>query len=245
MEIEGKRVLITGAGRGLGRALCLALIRAGARELLAGTRQLDSLSSLSAEAGSNATCITPIKLDVTDDAQVEAATVHGRVDIIINNAGIAAYGGVLKGGLADIRNEIEVNYFGVLRVVRAFAPAMIERGDGLIVNIASILGKVSLPALGTYCATKAALLALTQSMRGDLAPHGVRAIAVLPGTIDTDMSRAFDGPKISAEDAAREIIDAIHREPTETAIGDQSRNVLAGLETDRQSIENAFARFRA
>src|SRR6267143_56577 len=83
------------------------------------------------------------------------------------------------------------------RMTWAFAPAMIAHGDGLIVNVASILAKVNLPALGNYCAQKAALLSLSQALRGDLARQGVRVITVLPGTIDTDMSRDFGGPKMS------------------------------------------------
>jgi len=165
--------------------------------------------------------------------------------VLVNNAGVAVYGGVLKAGMEDIRREIEVNYLGVLRLVRAFAPAMAEHGDGLIVNVASVLGKVSAPALGTYCATKAALLSLSQSLRGDLSDRGVRVIAVLPGTIDTDMSRDFGGEKMTAEQAAREIIAAIREEKTEAPIGEGARGVLAGLGADPAGTEKAFAQFRS
>jgi short-subunit dehydrogenase len=189
--------------------------------------------------------ITPVKLDVTSDLDVEAVTAKGPFDILINNAGLAVYGGVLKGQIDAIRSEIEVNYFGVLRMARTVAPAMIERGDGLIVNIASILGKVSVPAIGTYAATKAALLSLTQSLRGDLAPHGVRVIAVLPSTTDTDMSRDFSGPKLAPDDVAREILEAIKSEQPETPIGDTSRQVLAALKTDALEVERSFAKYRA
>ncbi|HEX8852165.1 MAG TPA: SDR family NAD(P)-dependent oxidoreductase, partial [Pyrinomonadaceae bacterium] len=168
-----------------------------------------------------------------------------RVDVLVNNAGVAVYGGVLKAGMEEIRREIEINYLGVLRVVRAFAPAMVEHGDGLIVNVASILGKVSAPALGTYCATKAALLSLSQSLRGDLAGSGVRVVAVLPGTIDTDMSRGFEGEKMTPEQAAREIIAAIREEKTEAPIGEGARGVLAGLGADPAGMEKAFAQFRS
>jgi len=244
MEIEGKRILITGANRGLGRALALACAEAGAGEVVACARRPEELESLVNSADARAK-LTPVRLDVTSDEDVSAVAASGRVDVLVNNAGVAVYGGVLKAGMEEIRREIEINYFGVLRVVRAFAPAMVEHGDGLIVNVASVLGKVSAPALGTYCATKAALLSLSQSLRGDLAGSGVRVIAVLPATIDTDMSRGFGGEKMTAEQAAREIVEAIRSEKTEAPIGDGARGVLAGLSADPVGTEKAFAQFRS
>ena len=244
MEIAGKIVLITGANRGLGRALALACAEAGAGEVLACARRTEELETLVNSAGARAK-LTPMRLDVTSDEDVSAASASGRVDVLVNNAGVAVYGGVLKAGMEEIRREIEINYIGLLRVVRAFAPAMVEHGDGLIVNVASVMGKVSAPALGTYCATKAALLSLSQSLRGDLAGSGVRVIAVLPATIDTDMSRGFDGEKMMPEQAAREIVEAIRSEKTEAPIGEGARGVLAGLSADPEATEKSFAQFRS
>ena len=244
MEIEGKRILITGANRGLGRALALACAESGANEIVAGARRPEELEALINAVGGRAR-ITPARLDVTSDDDVSAAARLGRVDVLVNSAGVAVYGGVLKAEMEDIRREIEINYLGALRMVRAFVPAMVEHGDGLIVNVASVLGRVSAPALGTYCATKAALLSLSQSLRGDLADSGVRVIAVLPGTIDTDMSRGFGGEKMTAGQAAREIVEAIGSETIEAPIGDGARGVLAGLSADPRGTEKAFARLRS
>src|SRR5438874_1979061 len=244
MEIEGKRILITGANRGLGRALALACAEAGAGEVVACARRPEELESLVNSADARAK-LTPVRLDVTSEEDVSAVAASGRVDVLVNNAGVAVYGGVLKAGMEEIRREVEINYIGLLRVVRAFAPAMVEHGDGLIVNVASVMGKVSAPALGSYCATKAALLSLSQSLRGDLAGTGVRVIAVLPATIDTDMSRGFGGEKMTAEQAAREIVEAIRSEKTEAPIGDGARGVLAGLSADPVGTEKAFAQFRS
>src|SRR5947209_820961 len=244
MEIEGKRILITGANRGLGRALALACAEAGAGEVVACARRTEELETLVNSAGARAK-LTLLRLDVTSDEDVSAAAASGRVDVLVNSAGVAVYGGILKAGMEEIRREMETNYIGLLRVVRAFAPAMVEHGDGLIVNVASVMGKVSAPALGTYCATKAALLSLSQSLRGDLAGSGVRVIAVLPATIDTDMSRGFDGEKMMPEQAAREIVEAIRSEKTEAPIGEGARGVLAGLSADPEATEKAFAQFRS
>jgi NAD(P)-dependent dehydrogenase (short-subunit alcohol dehydrogenase family) len=243
MEIEGKRVLVTGASRGLGRALVLACLAAGAREVLAGARQPEVLENLSQTAKN--VRLTPVRLDVTSEDDVWAAADLGRVDILINNAGVCVYGSVLQVPMAELRHEIEVNYLGALLMARAFAPAMIENRDGLIVNVASILAKVNLPALGNYCALKAALLSLSQALRGDLGQRGVRVITVLPGTIDTDMSRNFDGPKMSPEQAAAEIIEAIRAERIETQIGNAAREVMAGLASDPLAVERSFAEYHA
>jgi len=240
MEIRGKRVLITGANRGLGQALALACVRADAGEVFAGTRNLDAFEAL---AGPK---ITPVKLDVTSDEDVSSAVDRvGRIDILINNAGIAVYGGVFKASFDDIQREIEVNVLGPLRIARAFAPAMVEHGDGLIVNVSSQLSKVALPATGTYCATKAALLMLTQAMRGDLSHRGVRVIAVLPGAMDTDMTRNYDIPKTSPSRVAEEILDAIKTEAPETAVSDDARKLLSDLAADPRTVEEALAQFRA
>lgn len=243
MQIEGKRVLVTGASRGLGHALALAFLGAGAREVLAGARQPKSLENLRETVQDQR--LTPLHLDVTSEEDVRAAADLGRVDILVNNAGVCVYGSVLDVPMSELQNEINVNYFGPMLMARAFAPAMIAHGDGLIVNVASILAKVNLPALGNYCAQKAALLSLSQAMRGDLARQGVRVITILPGTIDTDMSRAFDGPKMSPEQAASEIIEAIQAERIETPIGDAAREVMAGLASDPLAMERSFAEYRA
>jgi len=240
MDIEGKRVLITGANRGLGRALAIACLEAGASEVLAGARQPENLNESVPDVR-----LKPVQLDVTSEDDVQAAVELGDVDILVNNAGVCVYGSVLNAQMAELQNEINVNYFGALRMARALAPAMIARGDGLIVNVASILAKVNLPALGNYCAQKAAMLSLSQALRGDLASRGVRVITVLPGTIDTDMSRGFDGPKMSLEQAAAEIIGAIRTERIETPIGDGARAVMAGLASDPLAMEMSFAEFRA
>jgi NAD(P)-dependent dehydrogenase (short-subunit alcohol dehydrogenase family) len=239
MEIERKRVLVTGANRGLGRALAIACLEAGASEVLAGARQPENLGENIQDVR-----LMPVRLDVTSEDDVRAAANLGHVDILINNAGVCVYGSVLNKSMPELQNEIDVNYFGALRMVRAFAPAMIARGDGLIVNVASIAAKVSLPALGNYSALKAALLSLSQALRGDLASHGVRVITVLPGTVDTDMARGFDGPKMPVEQAAAEIIEAIRAETIETPIGDAARGVMAGLASDPLAIEKSFAEYR-
>ena len=238
MEIEGKRVLITGASRGLGRALVAAFVDGGAREVIAGARKRADREALKSER------VTPIRLDVTSDRDVEALARAGAIDILINNAGVAGYGNPLTMDFAAAQEEIAVNYFGVLRVTRAVAPAMIAKRDGVIVNVATAFAKVNLPIVGTYCATKAALLSLGQAMRAYLSEHNVRVVTVMPTTIDTDMSKDADVPKLTKEFVAAEIIAVIREERHDPPIGEHAVGVLEGLLKDPIGFEKSLHDFR-
>ena len=238
MEIEGKRVLVTGASRGLGRALVAAFVDAGASEVLAGARKREDLEVLRSER------VTPVRLDVTSDEDVAALTNLGAVDILINNAGVAGFGNPLTMDFAAIQEEIAVNYFGVLRVTRAIAPGMIAKQDGVIVNVATAFAKINLPLVGTYCATKAALLSLGQALRAYLAEHGVRVITVMPTTIDTDMSKGADVPKRAKEFVAAEILAAIREERHDPPIGDEAKGVFENLSKDALGLERVLQDYR-
>jgi len=238
MEIEGKRVLVTGASRGLGRALVTALVDAGASEVLAGARKRADREALKSE------CVTPVRLDVTSDKDVVGLPELGPVDILINNAGVAGFGNPITMDFGAIQEEIAVNYLGVLRVTRAIAPGMIAKHDGMIVNVATAFAKINLPLVGTYCATKAALLSLGQALRAYLAEHGVRVITVMPTTIDTDMSKGADVPKMTKEFVAAEILAAIREERHDPPIGDEARGVLDGLSKDAIGLEKMLAQFK-
>lgn len=245
MQIEGRRVLVTGASRGLGRTLAFAFAEAGASEVVAGTRKEEDRNNLRTEAANIGAKITPVKLDVTSDDDVGALAKLGVIDILINNAGVAGYGNPLSMDFDAIREELEVNYLGALRVVRAFVPAMVEQKQGVVVNVATAFAKVNLPIVGTYCATKAALLSLGQALRAYLSDKGIVVITVLPTTIDTDMSRGADVPKMGKEFVAGEILEAIRQEKHDPPIGDEAHGVLSGLARDPIGFEKMLAQYRA
>ncbi|HEV8202754.1 MAG TPA: SDR family NAD(P)-dependent oxidoreductase [Pyrinomonadaceae bacterium] len=238
MEIEGKRVLVTGASRGLGRALVTAFVDAGASEVLAGARKREDLDALRSEQ------VKPVRLDVTSDEDVAALAQAGAIDILINNAGVAGFGNPLTMDFAAIQEEIAVNYFGVLRVTRAIAPGMIAKHDGVIVNVATAFAKINLPLVGTYCATKAALLSVGQALRAYLTEHGVRVITVMPTTIDTDMSKGADVPKMTKEFVAAEILAAIREERHDPPIGDEAKGVFESLSKDALGLEKVLQDYR-
>ena len=230
--------MVTGASRGLGRALVTAFVDAGASEVLAGARKREDREALRSER------VTPVRLDVTSDRDVAVLAQLDAVDILINNAGVAGFGNPLTMDFAAIQEEIAVNYFGVLRVTRAIAPGMIAKHDGVIVNVATAFAKINLPLVGTYCATKAALLSLGQALRAYLVEHGVRVITVMPTTIDTDMSKGADVPKMTKEFVAAEILAAIREERHDPPIGDEAKGVFENLSKDALGLERVLQDYR-
>lgn len=191
-----KTILITGASTGFGRDTAETLARAGHR-VFASMRRVDganskhahALRSLAEAAGLE---ITPIELDVTCDASVERAVrevlgAAGRIDVLVNNAGIASAGVSESFTPAQVRDLFEVNVVGVHRVTRAVLPALRRQRDGLIVNVGSVLGRVTLPFFGIYGASKFALEALTESYRYELSELGVEVVLVQPSAYPTQM----------------------------------------------------------
>ena len=231
MEIEGKRILVTGASRGLGRALVNAFVAARALQVFAGCRKAEDLEALRSER------VTPVRLDVRSDSDVAALAQLGAVDILVNNAGVAGFGNPVTMDFAAIEEEVAVNYLGVLRVTRAVTPGMIAKGAGVIVNVATPYARVNLPIVGTYCATKAALLSLGQALRAYLHEHAIKVITVMPATIDTDMSRGAEVPKMAKEFVAAEILDAIREERHDPPIGDEANGVFEALREDPLTLE--------
>jgi NAD(P)-dependent dehydrogenase (short-subunit alcohol dehydrogenase family) len=245
MDIANRRVLITGASRGLGRTLAFAFAAAGASEVLAGARKPEDIEKLKSDAAALGAPVTPIKLDVTSEGDVSAIAGFGFVDILVNNAGIAGYGDPLQMDFADAMHEMNVNYFGALRMARALAPQMIVRGEGMIVNIATAFAKVNLPLVGSYCASKAALLSLGQALRAYLGDKGVHVMTVMPTTIDTDMSKGADVPKMTTEFVAGEILRHIREETIDPPIGDEAAGILDGLLKDPVAMEKMIGQIRA
>ena len=245
MNIDGRTVLVTGASRGLGRTLAFAFAEAGAREVFAGTRNPTNAQSLKQDAAMVGARITPVQLDVTNDDDIAAAAGIGPIDILINNAGIAGYGNPLSMDLAAAIEEMNVNFFGALRMSRALAPQMIDRGEGVIVNVATAFAKTNLPIVGTYCASKAALLSLGQALRAYLQDKGVHVMTVMPTTFDSDMSKDADVPKMTKEFVAGEILRHIREESIDPPIGEEAEKVLEALRTDPIALEKMLSQLRA
>jgi len=204
-RIEGKVALVTGANRGIGRALTEALLARGARKVYAAARNPEGLRALSDER------LVPLRLDVTDADQIRAAAEAVLdVDLVFNNAGVALARGISDSTVVDqARREMEVNYLGPLQLLHRLAPSLARNGGGAIVNIGSTAGLSNVPLIATYSASKAAQHSLTQAARVLLGAQGTSVFGVYPGPVDTDMSRELALPKASARDVAFAILDGI------------------------------------
>lgn len=189
VDFQGKVVIVTGASEGIGRATALEFARLKARVVLAARTQsrLIDLEREIVAAGGDALAVPT---DVADDesvaAMVRAAVDRfGGVDILINNAGYGVMGHAVDVPMADFKRVYEVNLFGVLRCTQAVVPEMRKRGGGAIVNVSSVVGRLTVPFLGAYCSTKYALNSMSDALREELRTENIRVVAVLPGRIDT------------------------------------------------------------
>lgn len=201
MDIKNKVILITGANRGIGKALVDAVAKQGAKKIYAAARDVSSLSL------PNDTKFVKLQLDITDPASIKAAIAQCKdVEILFNNAGIATKSDILNDDMESIRRDMETNYFGTLQITRAVMPLLLEKPIAAIVNILSALALASIPVVAGYCASKAALFSATQALRGNLQSSNVKVFNVYPGPIDTDMTKHMDIPKPSAEVTAEKII---------------------------------------
>jgi NAD(P)-dependent dehydrogenase (short-subunit alcohol dehydrogenase family) len=198
MTIADKTVLVTGANRGIGQALVEEALKRGAKRVYAGTRQ--PFTHLDGR-------VTPLTLDVTNAAQIQAAVERVEsLDILINNAGLGVFDDLSD--RAALERHLAVNLFGTWGVTQAFLP-LLTRSRGGIVNVLSVAALAALPIIPAYSISKAAAFSLSQSLRAILAGRGVSVHAVLAGPVDTDMSRGFEVPKASPESVAQAIFDGV------------------------------------
>ena len=184
--MDSRSVVITGSSSGIGRAAAVRLARSGWR-VFAGVRKEADAESLKAENSS----ITPITVDVTDESTVAAAgkvvldETGGRLDGLVNNAGIVVHGPLEGVSVEEWQRQFDTNVLGLIRVTQAFLPAL-RAATGRVVNIGSVAGRSpSLPFMGPYAASKWAIEALSDSLRAELRAQGIRVIVVEPGSIDT------------------------------------------------------------
>ena len=223
MDIRGSVAFVTGANRGLGRQIALELIRRGAT-VYAGARDPGSVDIPGA---------IPVRVDVTDVASLaEAAALASTTTLLVNNAGITGWGG--DGGMLDapdesVRAVMDTNYFGVLNATRAFAPVIEANGGGAVLDVLSVLSWWHPAGSGSYAASKAAAWALTNTLRAELAPRGIRVSGLHVGYMDTDMTEAIDAPKTDPAAIAVIAVDGIAAGVDEIVADEVSRQVKAGL----------------
>jgi NAD(P)-dependent dehydrogenase (short-subunit alcohol dehydrogenase family) len=236
MDITGKKALVTGANRGLGRAFAEALLKAGASTVYAGARDPSTVSDPR---------LTPVRLDVTSSQDVAAAAqACSDIEILVNNAGVMLATSVLAKDSEDaLRWEMEVNVFGMLAMAKALAPVLRHNGGGVIVNMLSVVSWYVYPFNATYCATKHAALAVTDGLRIQLKAQGTHVIGVYAGLVDTDMGVALSSdPKTSPQQVAGKTVEGI-RAGLDHVLADERAESL--WQAGRQDLAKLHAEMQA
>ena len=225
MKLQDAVVLITGANRGIGLAFAEAALARGARKVYAGTRSPCDFSNRS---------FVPLKLDVTSDNDVAvAARICNDVTLVVNNAGIARSGGLLKAGTSDsARMQFETNVFGILRMTQAFAPVLAENGGGAFLNVLSAASWINSGAMTAYAVSKAAAWSLTNGLRNELRPQGTQVLGLHVGFVDTDLTRGLDVVKVSPQSVVATALDALEAGASEVLADERAQTIKRGLTTE-------------
>ncbi len=238
MKIEGCVALVSGANRGLGKALVEALLGAGAAKVWAAARDPSAITTTDRR-------VARLALDTTNRESVaRAAEAANDVTLLVNNAGVATSYDVLTLECAALQKDFATNVHGTLGVIKAFLPTLERaRGGATIVNVLSLVSLGSFPAMGGYSASKAAAYSVTQALRPELKKKNVAVLAALPGPIDTDMVRDLKMPKASPEDVARGVLEGIERGDEEIFPDPMARELGALWSRSPKDYERAFASF--
>ncbi|MDE0584013.1 3-ketoacyl-ACP reductase [Planococcus sp. A6] len=191
-SIKGKTAIITGGGRGIGRATAIALANEGVNVGLIGLKQ-ENLDKVSVELQDANVKVATASADVTDLAAIEQAIEKlknelGDIDILINNAGTGKFGGFLELSPEEWKNIVDVNSMGVYNATRAVLPGMIEQSSGDIINISSTAGQKGAPVTSAYSSSKFAVMGLTESLALEVRKHNIRVTALTPSTVVTDLA---------------------------------------------------------
>ncbi len=186
--LDQKTVLVTGANRGIGRALVEGAIAQGAKKVYAAVRKLESAESLVKQYGNQ---VVPIRVDLNDQQSIlEAAKVASDVEVLINNAGVLSNDPLLSANFAQsLDDALKTNVYGFVAIAQAFAPVLKANGGGVLVQLNSVVSLKSFASFAAYSASKAASYSITQALREELTPQGTLVISIHPGPIATDMGR--------------------------------------------------------
>lgn len=207
MKFEGTVVFITGTNRGIGKALVEEVLKFGVKKVYASVRDLSLLPNFSDDR------VVGIQLDISNTEQIQMAVASASdTQILINNAGVLSKGNILEGNFEEIKNDMEINYFSTINMMRAFVPILEKNNSARIVNIVSIAAYANFPFIAGYSASKAALYSATQAARIELSKKNIAVHAVNPGAIDTDMNKGSNMEMTSPTDVAQSILKNIEND---------------------------------
>jgi NAD(P)-dependent dehydrogenase (short-subunit alcohol dehydrogenase family) len=224
--LDGRTVLVTGANGGLGEQFVRQALERGAAKVYAAARTPKHWQDPRVE---------PLRLDLTDpDDAARAALAAPDVDLLVNNAAIAPEGDSIAGPEEELRRIFETNFFGTLRVAKAFTPVLAARGGGSLLNVLSAAAWVTMPT--GYAASKAAMWSATNALRTELRGQGTQVIGLLVGMIDTPMSARWDVPKVTAASVVAQAYDAVADGSIEVLADEPTRDLKSRMSTKAEEL---------
>lgn len=238
MNVQGKTILVTGANRGIGAELVHALIWNGAGKIYAGTRELGNLPDFGDDR------VSFIKLDITKAEDVAAAVEQiGAIDILVNNAGAMFSNNAVTATQEELASDMDVNYFGTMRVMQAFIPAMEKNGGGVVANVLSVLALAPMSFTAGYAASKAAMHSATQAARGLIKTKNIKVVGIYPGPVDTRLSSVLQTEKTPANIAAEEIVKGLINDLEDIYPDPVSQQVSGLWGSNPKGLEHHFSTF--
>ena len=238
---QGKKALVTGANRGIGKAITIELIEQGAT-VYAGARTLASLDELKAQYGEK---IIPLQLDVTDQKSIDTAAAQiDDLDILINNAGVLSFGQIFADNASEtLKHHLDVNVAGVISLSNAVIKHLKKDTPTAIANVSSLAGLANMPVIGTYSVSKAAVHSINQGMRAELSKDNVLVMGIYPGPIDTDMTSDFPMEKDTPQNVAKNIVNGLINGTEDLFPDVMSQEAGPFYATNPKAIEQQFAEF--
>jgi NAD(P)-dependent dehydrogenase (short-subunit alcohol dehydrogenase family) len=233
MKIKGSIALVTGANRGIGQAFVDALLAGGAAKVYAGVRDVASISDPR---------VTAIELDVTSPATIAAAVkTCPDVTLLINNAGVMKSSSMLLPSSAEaMQSEFDVNVFGMLAMIRGFAPVLKVNGGGAIVNMLSVVSWFTSPSNSTYCASKHAALSVSDAARIELHDQHTPVIGVYVGFVDTDMASEIEAPKVKPHEVAEAALSGVENGINHVHVGERAVSVWNLSRSEPEQLERTM-----
>lgn len=231
MNIKGKTALVTGASRGIGKAISIELARVGIKHLILVARNRQKLAEVAIEIEAMGVKVTTLSLDLTRSTSINIAiaqawSTHRPIHLLVNCAGVAHQSAFLDTRAQKFEEEISLNLVGMMNITRLLAKRMASQKEGTIVNVSSLMGKVAAPTMSTYSATKFAIVGFTQALRSELAEHNIKVIALLPTLTDTEMAHNLKLFRwvmpVTPERVAQTLVSGLLRNRTEILVGWQS-----------------------
>lgn len=231
MDIKGKTALVTGASRGIGKAISIELAKQGIRHLILVARDRHKLAEVATEIETIGVKVTTLSLDLTQLSSINIAiaqtwSTHRPIHLLVNCAGVAHQSTFLDTQTHKFEEEISLNLLGMMNITRLLAKRMASQKEGTIVNVSSLMGKVAAPTMSTYSATKFAIVGFTQALRSELAEHNIEVIALLPTLTDTEMARNLQLFRwvmpMTPEQVAQTLVSGLRKNRSEILVGWQS-----------------------